>query len=237
MLHRLTCRPAFPHGFSVQSRTFIEKIHCEKSSVSPVCASRTPWRHGQPVFDPRALRSRRDGSGCDGKLQSKLVERQRQRLPGRQLWIGQQFEFQEVQQLGEHRAGEEKNQISSRAFRGSGAEGDQLGKALSAPVQPDLRGEFVCKWERVAVSVECRYADEQAGTGAEREPLSSVPPGGLFDCFAQQGGCRGFDALMRGRQKVVAASPLSKAVGTALRVLPDRIKAVVSRVLSVPIER
>lgn len=48
---------------------------------------------------------------------------------------------------------------------------------------------------------------------------------------------RGFDALMRGRQKVVAASPLSKAFGTALRVLPDRIKAVVNRVISVPIER
>jgi short-subunit dehydrogenase len=48
---------------------------------------------------------------------------------------------------------------------------------------------------------------------------------------------RGFDALMRGRQKVVAASPVSKAFGAALRVLPDRVKAVVNRVISVPIER
>jgi uncharacterized protein len=46
---------------------------------------------------------------------------------------------------------------------------------------------------------------------------------------------RGFDALMRDDQKVVASSVMSKALGFSLRILPDRAKAVVNRVLSVPL--
>jgi uncharacterized protein len=46
---------------------------------------------------------------------------------------------------------------------------------------------------------------------------------------------RGFDALMRDDQKVVASSVMSKALGSSLRILPDRAKAVVNRVLSVPL--
>jgi short-subunit dehydrogenase len=48
---------------------------------------------------------------------------------------------------------------------------------------------------------------------------------------------RGFEALMRGDQKVVAASVMSKTLGTALRLLPDRAKAVVNRAISVPLGR
>jgi len=47
---------------------------------------------------------------------------------------------------------------------------------------------------------------------------------------------RGFDAMMHGDRKVVAASAMSKALGTVLRLLPDSIKAVVNRVISVPTE-
>ncbi|MDF2825271.1 MAG: oxidoreductase, partial [Mycobacterium sp.] len=47
----------------------------------------------------------------------------------------------------------------------------------------------------------------------------------------------GFEALMRGDKKVVAASPLSKVMGTVNRVLPDSVKAAGSRILSVPLNR
>jgi uncharacterized protein len=43
---------------------------------------------------------------------------------------------------------------------------------------------------------------------------------------------QGYDALMRGDRKVVAASPLSKTMGLMNRVLPDSVKAVSSRLIS-----
>ncbi|WP_231646549.1 hypothetical protein [Mycolicibacterium mengxianglii] len=43
--------------------------------------------------------------------------------------------------------------------------------------------------------------------------------------------------LMRGDKKVVAASPLSKIMGTVNRVLPDSVKAAANRVLSAPLRR
>lgn len=43
---------------------------------------------------------------------------------------------------------------------------------------------------------------------------------------------QGYDALMTGERKVVAASPLSKAMGLVNRVLPDSVKAVSSRLIS-----
>jgi short-subunit dehydrogenase len=48
---------------------------------------------------------------------------------------------------------------------------------------------------------------------------------------------QGYDALMRGDRKVVAASPLSKLMGLANSVLPDSVKAVASRVISLPVGR
>lgn len=45
---------------------------------------------------------------------------------------------------------------------------------------------------------------------------------------------QGFEALMRGDQRVVAGSVLVKAMGLANRVLPDQIKAVGNRVMSRP---
>lgn len=47
----------------------------------------------------------------------------------------------------------------------------------------------------------------------------------------------GYDALMRGDRKVVAASVMSKAIGLVNRVLPDSVKAVTSRVFSLPVGR
>jgi short-subunit dehydrogenase len=46
---------------------------------------------------------------------------------------------------------------------------------------------------------------------------------------------QGYDAMMRGEQKVVAASPMSKAFGLANRFLPDSVKAVVHRFISQPL--
>ncbi|BBY46032.1 SDR family NAD(P)-dependent oxidoreductase [Mycolicibacterium celeriflavum] len=42
----------------------------------------------------------------------------------------------------------------------------------------------------------------------------------------------GYDALMRGDKKVVASSPLSKAMGLVNRVLPDSVKAASNRLIS-----
>ncbi|KUH86231.1 MULTISPECIES: SDR family NAD(P)-dependent oxidoreductase [unclassified Mycobacterium] len=43
---------------------------------------------------------------------------------------------------------------------------------------------------------------------------------------------QGYDALMTGERKVVAASPLSKAMGLVNRVLPDSVKAASNRLIS-----
>lgn len=45
---------------------------------------------------------------------------------------------------------------------------------------------------------------------------------------------QGFEALMRGDQKVVAGSVFSKLMGAANRVLPDDVKAIGNRVMSMP---
>lgn len=48
---------------------------------------------------------------------------------------------------------------------------------------------------------------------------------------------QGFEALMRGDQKVVGGGITSKIMGTVSRVLPDSVKAVGSRVISAPLNR
>jgi uncharacterized protein len=45
---------------------------------------------------------------------------------------------------------------------------------------------------------------------------------------------QGYDAMMRGEQKVVASSVMSKAIGLANRFLPDSVKAVANRLISQP---
>lgn len=47
----------------------------------------------------------------------------------------------------------------------------------------------------------------------------------------------GDDALMKGDREVVATSVMSKAIGLVNRVLPDSVKAVTSRVISLPVGR
>lgn len=48
---------------------------------------------------------------------------------------------------------------------------------------------------------------------------------------------QGYEALMRGGQKVVAESLMSKAMGVANRFLPDSLKAAASRLISEPVRR
>jgi uncharacterized protein len=48
---------------------------------------------------------------------------------------------------------------------------------------------------------------------------------------------QGYEALMRGDRKVVAESLMNKAMGLANRVLPDSVKAVASRVISLPVRK
>jgi uncharacterized protein len=45
---------------------------------------------------------------------------------------------------------------------------------------------------------------------------------------------QGYDAMMRGEVKVVASSPMSKALGVVNRFLPDSVKAVANRLISQP---
>ena len=45
---------------------------------------------------------------------------------------------------------------------------------------------------------------------------------------------QGYDAMMRGEQKIVASSWLSKLTGTAATVLPDSVKARASRLIATP---
>jgi hypothetical protein len=45
---------------------------------------------------------------------------------------------------------------------------------------------------------------------------------------------QGFEALMRGDRKIVAGSAFSKLMGAAKRVLPDEVKAIGNRVMSMP---
>jgi uncharacterized protein len=46
---------------------------------------------------------------------------------------------------------------------------------------------------------------------------------------------QGYEALMDGRRKVVASSPMSKAIGLANSVLPDSVKAVANRLITTPL--
>jgi short-subunit dehydrogenase len=48
---------------------------------------------------------------------------------------------------------------------------------------------------------------------------------------------QGFDALMRGDQKIVAESVSTKAISLANRFLPDSVKAMANRLLSAPVGR
>lgn len=48
---------------------------------------------------------------------------------------------------------------------------------------------------------------------------------------------QGFDAMLRGDAKVQGGSVLSHVLGVATRVLPDSVKAVLNRVISIPIHR
>ena len=66
----------------------------------------------------------------------------------------------------------------------------------------------------------------------EQTPMGKMPKDDPADVARQ-----GFEALMRGDKKVVAASPLSKIMGTVNRVLPDNVKAAGNRVLSAPLRR
>jgi len=91
--------------------------------------------------------------------------------------------------------------------------------------------------------------DEMRGTGVT---VTSLMPGptdtnffrrvGMADTLVARGpkddpgkvARQGYDALMRGDRKVVASSPLSKAMGLVNRFLPDSVKAVANRVISQP---
>jgi short-subunit dehydrogenase len=48
---------------------------------------------------------------------------------------------------------------------------------------------------------------------------------------------QGFDALMRGDAKVQGGAVSSHVLGAATRVLPDRVKVLINRVISIPISR
>jgi short-subunit dehydrogenase len=64
----------------------------------------------------------------------------------------------------------------------------------------------------------------------EDTPLARLP----FKDDPAKTARQGYDAMMRGEQKVVASSLISKVTGAALRVLPDSLKAAANRLLVTP---
>jgi short-subunit dehydrogenase len=68
-----------------------------------------------------------------------------------------------------------------------------------------------------------------------RAKMDETPVGKMSKDDPAQVARQGFEALMRGDQKVVGVSISSKLFGTVTRVLPDSVKAVGSRILSVPL--
>jgi short-subunit dehydrogenase len=47
---------------------------------------------------------------------------------------------------------------------------------------------------------------------------------------------QGFEALMRGKRKVLAESVTTKVMGAANKFLPDSVKAAAARVINVPVD-
>jgi uncharacterized protein len=70
-----------------------------------------------------------------------------------------------------------------------------------------------------------------------RAKMDDTPIGRLPKDDPENVARQGFEALMRGDQKVVASSPMSKAFGLVLRFLPDSVKAAGSRLVSRPVHR
>jgi short-subunit dehydrogenase len=70
-----------------------------------------------------------------------------------------------------------------------------------------------------------------------RAKLDNTPIGRMAKDDPAQVARQGFEALMRGDQKVVGGSVSSKLMGTVSRVLPDRAKALGSRLMSKPLNK
>lgn len=70
-----------------------------------------------------------------------------------------------------------------------------------------------------------------------RAGLDDTPIGKMPQDDPAQVARQGFEALMNGDQKVVGGSLASKAMGTVSRILPDRVKAMSSRMISVHLDR
>jgi uncharacterized protein len=93
--------------------------------------------------------------------------------------------------------------------------------------------------------------DEFRGTGVS---VTALMPGATDTEFFRRAGMRdtllarmpckddpaetakkGYDAMMRGEQKIIASSLTSKLTGTVFQVLPDSAKAIINRVLTTPL--
>ena len=70
-----------------------------------------------------------------------------------------------------------------------------------------------------------------------RAKLDATPVGKMSKDDPAQVARQGFEALMRGDQKVVGGSVSSMVMGTVSRVLPDNVKAIGSRLLSKPLNK
>lgn len=70
-----------------------------------------------------------------------------------------------------------------------------------------------------------------------RAHLDNTPVGRFAKDDPAQVAQQGFNALMRGDRRVMGGSPISKVMGAVSHVLPDSVKAVGSRLISVPLSR
>jgi uncharacterized protein len=97
-------------------------------------------------------------------------------------------------------------------------------QALSEAVRDELRD--------TGVTVTALMPGPTATNFFKRSKMSDTRVGRLPKDDPAEVARQGFDALMAGKQKVVAASPSSKAMGLLNRVTPDSLKARASRLIS-----
>jgi short-subunit dehydrogenase len=99
-------------------------------------------------------------------------------------------------------------------------------QALSEAVRDELRD--------TGVTVTALMPGPTATSFFKRAKLSDTRVGHMSKDDPAHVARQGFDALMAGKQKVVASSPSTKIMGALNRVTPDALKAKASRFMSTP---
>jgi uncharacterized protein len=101
-------------------------------------------------------------------------------------------------------------------------------QSFAEAIRDELRG--------TAVTVTALMPGPTETNFFHRAGMDNTPVGKMSKDDPAEVARQGFDALMRGEQKVAAESLSTKAMAAVSRVLPDAVKAAGSRLISVPIK-